>query len=90
MLGNCPDKQTDTPVDLIYKIAPKHGLCNGSRLIVTHLKNCVIEAQILIGNHVGETTVTKKGRSRKPAAMTRSPTDPGSHTLSIHLKSTDT
>ncbi len=31
-------------------------MCNGSQLIVTHLKNHVIEAQILIRNHVGETT----------------------------------
>ncbi len=34
--------------------------------------------------------VTKKGGSKKPAELTRSPTDPGSHTLSIHLRSTDT
>ncbi len=39
---------------------------------------------------LGGAVVTEKGGSRKPAAMTRSPTDPGSHTLSIHLKSTDT
>ncbi len=60
MPENCPDKQTDTPVNLIYKIVSKHGLCNGSLLIVTHLKNCVIEAQILIRNHVGETTFIPK------------------------------
>jgi hypothetical protein len=32
----------------------------------------------------------QKGGSRKPAELTRSPTDPGSHTLSIHLRSTGT
>ncbi len=34
--------------------------------------------------------VTQKGGSRKPVELTRSPTDPGSHTLSIHLRSIDT
>jgi hypothetical protein len=36
------------------------------------------------------TLCNQKGGSRKPAELTRSPTDPGSHTLSIHLRSTDT
>jgi ATP-dependent exoDNAse (exonuclease V) alpha subunit len=44
------------PIMLLRNITPKHELCNGSQLIVTHLKNRVIEAQILIRNHVGEIT----------------------------------
>ncbi len=31
-------------------------MCNGPQLIVTHLKNHVIEARILTRNHVRETT----------------------------------
>jgi ATP-dependent DNA helicase PIF1 len=46
------------PIILLRNITPKHELCNGSQLIliVTYLKNRVIEAQILIKNHVREIT----------------------------------
>jgi hypothetical protein len=35
---------------LLQNIVPKCGLCNGSRLIVTHLSNCIVEARIFTMN----------------------------------------
>ncbi len=50
---------------------------------------CLCHSYLPISNLTKEYPVTEKGGSRKPAAMTQPPTDPGSHNLSIHLKSTD-
>jgi hypothetical protein len=35
---------------LLQNIVPKRGLCNGSRLTVTRLSNCIVETQILTGS----------------------------------------
>ncbi len=48
------------PIMLSWNIAPKCGLRNSSWLIVTFLKNHVIEARILTWNHVGEITFIPK------------------------------
>ncbi|XP_038720003.1 uncharacterized protein LOC120012639 [Tripterygium wilfordii] len=41
------------PVMLLRNINQADGLCNGTRLLITHLGDRVIEAQILSGSHVG-------------------------------------
>jgi hypothetical protein len=41
---------------LLCNIASKHGLCNGSQLIVTRPSDHVVEACILTSMHVGKTT----------------------------------
>ncbi|KAI3904873.1 hypothetical protein MKW92_037592 [Papaver armeniacum] len=41
------------PIMLIRNINQSMGLCNGTRLIVKQIGKRVIEAQILIGNHIG-------------------------------------
>ncbi|CAA7029292.1 unnamed protein product [Microthlaspi erraticum] len=43
-----------SPVMLIRNMNQKEGLCNGTRLIVTHLGDRVIEAEILTGTRVGK------------------------------------
>ena len=43
------------PIMLLQNIAPKDGLCNGTRLIVTKLSEHVIEATILTGDKFGTT-----------------------------------
>jgi len=48
------------PIVLLYNIASKHGLCNGSRLIVIHLNNHIIEALILTKSHARETIFISK------------------------------
>ena len=41
------------PIMLLRNIAPKDGLCNGTRLMVVRCANRVIEAQILNGDKAG-------------------------------------
>ncbi|KAK9682348.1 hypothetical protein RND81_10G067000 [Saponaria officinalis] len=41
------------PVMLLKNINPSHGLCNGARLIVTHLGKFIVEANILTWSKVG-------------------------------------
>jgi ATP-dependent DNA helicase PIF1 len=36
------------------------GLCNGTRLIIKRLGQCVIEAEIIIGNNVGKCVFTPR------------------------------
>jgi hypothetical protein len=59
LLGLPPSKlhlKVGCPIMLLLNIVPKHGLCNGSQLIMTHLNDRVVEMCILTSMHVGETT----------------------------------
>ncbi|KAK1383681.1 hypothetical protein POM88_021416 [Heracleum sosnowskyi] len=44
------------PIMLLRNLNPKKGLCNGTRLIVTRCYPFLIEALILTGNTIGDTT----------------------------------
>jgi ATP-dependent exoDNAse (exonuclease V) alpha subunit len=44
------------PIMLLRNLNQTIGLCNGTRLIVTNLGDNVIEATIITGTHIGETT----------------------------------
>ncbi|XP_063942080.1 uncharacterized protein LOC108218842 isoform X3 [Daucus carota subsp. sativus] len=44
------------PLMLLRNLNPKKGLCNGTRLIVTRCYPFLIEALIITGNKIGETT----------------------------------
>jgi hypothetical protein len=44
------------PIMLLRNLNQSIGLCNGTRLIVTKLGDNIIEAVIITGTHVGETT----------------------------------
>ncbi|KAK1394749.1 hypothetical protein POM88_013805 [Heracleum sosnowskyi] len=44
------------PIMLLRNLNPKKGLCNGTRLIVTRCYPFLIEALILTGNKIGDTT----------------------------------
>ncbi|XP_026419608.1 uncharacterized protein LOC113315558 [Papaver somniferum] len=45
------------PVILMRNLAPSEGLCNGTRLLVTHCGRHVIQAKILTGHKKGETVL---------------------------------
>jgi len=68
------------------------SLQHGWNLMISYTlpKYSINISSIKVARHQGKMHCNQKGGSRKPAELTRSPTDPGSHTLSIHLKSTDT
>jgi ATP-dependent DNA helicase PIF1 len=42
------------PILLLRNLNQSIGLCNGTKLIVKRLGQCVIEAEIIIGNNVGK------------------------------------
>jgi len=42
------------PILLLRNLNQSIGLCNGTRMIVKRLSQCVIEAEIIIGNNVGK------------------------------------
>lgn len=44
------------PIMLLRNLNPKKGLCNGTRLIVTRCYPFLIEAMIITGNKIGNTT----------------------------------
>lgn len=44
------------PIMLLRNLNPKKGLCNGTRLIVTQCYPFLIEAVIITGNKIGDTT----------------------------------
>ncbi|GJZ62429.1 ATP-dependent DNA helicase PIF1-like protein [Tanacetum coccineum] len=44
----------ELPIMLMRNINPAHGLCNGTKLIITSLGKFVINAKILTGSHVGD------------------------------------
>ncbi len=41
------------PVMLLRNLCPAHGLCNGTRLIITALNVNIIQAKIMAGDHAG-------------------------------------
>src|SRR6266850_1645298 len=41
------------PVMMLRNLRPQQGLCNGTRLLITHLGRRVIRARILTGDHKG-------------------------------------
>lgn len=45
------------PIILMRNLAPSEGLCNGTRLLVTHCGRHVIQAKILTGHRKGETVL---------------------------------
>ncbi|XP_048591443.1 uncharacterized protein LOC125576114 [Brassica napus] len=42
------------PVMLLRNINQKKGLCNGTRMILTHVGERVLKAEIITGSHIGE------------------------------------
>jgi ATP-dependent DNA helicase PIF1 len=42
------------PVILLRNLAPSRGLCNGTRMIITCMKDRVLEARLIGGEHDGE------------------------------------
>jgi len=42
------------PILLLCNLNQSIGLCNGTKLIIKKLGQCVIEAEIIIGNNVGK------------------------------------
>ncbi len=42
------------PVMILKNLDPSHGICNGSRGILTRLSNRVLEIRLLTGQHAGE------------------------------------
>jgi len=57
-----------SPVILIRNLEPAVGLCNGTRMIVTELKERVIEATILMGSHAGKRTFIPRISLDTPAS----------------------
>ncbi|GJS63719.1 ATP-dependent DNA helicase PIF1-like protein [Tanacetum coccineum] len=47
----------ELPIMLLRNLNPSHGLCNGTRLIITDLAQFVIHAKILTGSHIGDEVV---------------------------------
>lgn len=45
---------------LLRNINPSKGLCNGTRLIVTKLRDMVMQAKIITGSHIGEMVTTPR------------------------------
>jgi ATP-dependent DNA helicase PIF1 len=44
----------DVPIMLLTNLSQSTGLCNGTRLIVLDLADCVVKAVIITGSHVGD------------------------------------
>ncbi|CAJ2669278.1 unnamed protein product [Trifolium pratense] len=51
--NHCLELKEGLPVMLLRNINPALGMCNGTRLIITHLGDWVIEAKIITGCNVG-------------------------------------
>ena len=42
------------PVILLRNISPVDGLCNGTRLVIKHVNQHVLDAEIITGTHIGK------------------------------------
>ena len=42
------------PIMVLRNLDPRNGVCNGTRAVITHMSNRVLEVQILGGDHVGK------------------------------------
>ncbi|GAV78318.1 PIF1 domain-containing protein [Cephalotus follicularis] len=47
----------EVPLMLLHNINQSCGLCNGTRLIVTHLASRVIQAEVITGNNIGSNRI---------------------------------
>jgi ATP-dependent exoDNAse (exonuclease V) alpha subunit len=45
------------PVILLRNIDKKRGLCNGTRAVITHMSNRLLQVRVLTGDHAGETAL---------------------------------
>ena len=43
------------PIMILCNLDPGHGVCNGSRGIITRMRNRVLEVRLITGDHAGET-----------------------------------
>ncbi|KAG0588920.1 hypothetical protein KC19_2G278400 [Ceratodon purpureus] len=48
------DLKIGCPIILLRNLAPKQGLCNGARMVLTRFSHRVLEARLLFGPHAGE------------------------------------
>ncbi|KAG0582693.1 hypothetical protein KC19_3G077700 [Ceratodon purpureus] len=48
------DLKIGCPIILLRNLAPKQGLCNGARMVLTRFLHRVLEARLLFGPHAGE------------------------------------
>ncbi|KAG0586650.1 hypothetical protein KC19_2G106400, partial [Ceratodon purpureus] len=48
------DLKIGCPIILLQNLAPKQGLCNGARMVLTRFSHGVLEARLLFGPHAGE------------------------------------
>ena len=46
--------KNEMPVMLLRNVNPSQGMCNGTRLIITHLGDFVIQAKIITGSNIGD------------------------------------
>ncbi|XP_066323190.1 uncharacterized protein [Miscanthus floridulus] len=58
------------PVILLRNIDPANGLCNGTRLVVQGFRRNIIDAEIVVGQHVGKRFKRKQFPIRLSFAMT--------------------
>ena len=42
------------PLILLWNLAPAQGLCNGTRMVLLHMSNRVLEVRLIGGDHDGE------------------------------------
>ena len=51
--NHCLELKEGMPIMLLRNINPALGMCNGTRLIILHLGERIIEAKIITGSNVG-------------------------------------
>lgn len=51
--NHCLNLKEGLPIMLLRNINPALGMCNGTRLLITHLGDWIIEAKIITGSNVG-------------------------------------
>ncbi|XP_061371568.1 uncharacterized protein LOC133314139 [Gastrolobium bilobum] len=67
--------KVNVSVMLLRNIDQSRGLCNGTRLLISRLGNCVVEGTVLTGSNIGEFVLIPR--------MTMSPS---SHSFPIHFQ----